>query len=163
MSTAVRFFQSQSYTADQEIPEKRALEQGNYVRVAFAAEQPERAELVMAGRLHSVIYYGRHPGDRELAQQHREHYGPVAMTIYSRPAPTAEGELLTLSEWNPAGELIQITRRLVDGAGNAQREEIVDSAGALRGVRRFEYEGTYLARVVYTRADGAEIIELDDR
>ena len=163
MSTGVRFFQSQNYTADQEIAETRALEKGSYVRVAFAGEQPERAELFMEGRLHSVIYYGRDPGDRDLARQHREHYGAVAMTIYDRPAPTGEGELQTLSEWNSAGELIQITRRLVDGTGNAQREEIVDSRGALRGVRQFEYEGTYLARVVFTRADGAEIIELDDR
>jgi len=162
MSAKVRYFRSQNYRFDQEISEKHALEKGFYVRGTFIEEQPERAEIVIQGQLDSVVYYGRDTKDRDLVRQHRQQYGAVAMTIYDRPLLTPEGELQTLSEWNASGELIQITKRLVDDHKEPLREEIVDSQGALRGIRRFEYEGTYLARIIFTRADGAEIVELED-
>jgi hypothetical protein len=51
---------------------------------------------------------------------------------------------------------------LVDDHKEPLREEIVDSQGALQGIRRFEYAGTHLARIIFARADRAEIVERED-
>lgn len=162
MGTEVRYFRSQNYTAEEEISKDRALGGGTYVRVAFVHNQPERAEIFSRGQLEELVYYGHEPQDADFARAHYEEFGSIPITIYGLPARTAEGELQTLSGWNPSGELFHITKRLVDDQGEPIREEVRDASGALLGVRRFEYNGCELTRIVFTRADGAEIIELKD-
>jgi hypothetical protein len=162
MSSRVRYFHSQDYTASSEMPEEYALRDGTYVRAHFTGSLPEHAEIFVERQLCAVIYYGRDPGDGSLVRRHRQQYGALQMTIYGHPQSTPEGEIQTLSEWNPAGELIQTTRRLVNSRGEPLREEIVDNHGAPSGIRRFEYAGTDLVRIIFERADGERIVELED-
>jgi hypothetical protein len=163
MDKEVRYFRSQTYLPEYEISEDLAGQRGTYLRVTFRDDEPERAKIVVKGELQELIYYGRDPRDASLVHQHREKYGAVPLTIYAPASRTAEGDLLTLSGWNPAGELFHITKRLVDKNGEPLREEIFDGDGTSRGVRHFIYGGGKLLRIVFTRSDGAEIIELEDR
>jgi hypothetical protein len=162
MRSQVRYFRSQDYTVSAEMTEECALREGTYVRARFTGSLPERSEVIIKGQLRAVIYYGHDPKNGGLVRQHREEYGAVQMTIYGHPLLTPEDELQTLSEWNAAGELIQTTQRLVNNRGEPLREEIADRHGTPLGIRRFEYAGTDLVRIVFEGADGARIIELED-
>lgn len=162
MDTQFRYFRSQIYTENEEMSKDQALREGTYVRTAFTDNRPERAEIFNRSQLKALVYYGRNPQDAELARTHIEEYGSVPMTIYGPSSRTAEGELQTLSGWNLVGELFHFTKRLVDDRGEPLREEVFAANGALLGIRRFEYNGGELTRIVFTRADGAEIVELED-
>jgi len=162
MGTQIRYFRSQKYTVEQEMSEEEALREGTYVRTVFDNNQPYRAEIFNRGELKELIYYGRDPRDTDFVCRLIKEQGPIPVTIYGSPAPTAQGELQTLSGWNPLGELFHITTRLVDDRGEPLREEVFDASGALLGIRTFEYRQRALTRIIFTRADGAEIVELED-
>jgi len=162
MSTQVRYFRSQNYIPGEELPEDRALAGGFYVRAVFDGDTPLYAEVFARNTLQNVIHYGCDLSDPELLPSHRRRYGTAALTAYAPPVRAPEGELHTLKEWEAKSDLFFTTKRLVDPRGEPLREEIFDSQGAFRGVRRFEYEGAELTRIVFTRADGVEIVELED-
>jgi hypothetical protein len=162
MNSRVDYFRSQKYTTDEQISEVRALQIGTYVRAIFDDNGPERAEIFNEGQLKALVYYGRDPQDYNLARRHCEEYGLINMTICGPPLFTPEGTLQILSKWSPSCEPVQTIKQLIDDRGEPLREEVFDGGGAPQGVRRFEYDGTDLIRIVFTRADGAEIIELED-
>jgi hypothetical protein len=162
MSTHTRYFRSQKYTAEEEASESQALASGTYVRVAYLDHQPQYAEVFSRGELKEVVYYGHEPLDSDFARARFQEHGRIPVTIYGLPTRDANGEWQTFSGWNPKGALFHVTRRLVDDRGEPLQEEVRDGAGALLGVRRFEYHRGELSRVIFTRPDGAEIIELED-
>lgn len=157
-----RFYDSQVFAPESEIPREEALACGHYVRALFEGDRVVRSEVVRPEGLHIVNYYDRDWPDEELLQLHRSTYPGVPARVSSAPRATGEGRAERTSvHLDREGALRARTTEVLDPAGAILEETTVDAAGLLVQRYRYEYEHDVLVRAWLVLPDGRELLEYD--
>jgi hypothetical protein len=158
-----RYFQSQVFDCESEMPYPEALERGSHVACYFIENKPDYAEFVEAEKIYYVCYYSRSWPDENLVKKHIEKYDNVPFEIVSQPKKVDDNNIVQYFIYSETGELGSITEKYLNNEGNYLQEVYMDKNRKIGSMLEYEYDSD--GELKYTREllpDGRIISEYDN-